>query len=128
VDTQDDTQDLELTRYDDEWGPDDPYADLKADVTAYGHADPLVTLRGLSDASGIPVGALARYVLARWASGGNEAKLELGTSGVDHLARAVEDAEAAGSDEAKLDAYERMRELVRWLRADPDLAGPGDAT
>jgi hypothetical protein len=122
----DGTQDLELTRYDDEWASDDPYAELKSDVAAYAHAEPLETLRGLSDASGIPVGALARYVLARWASGGNEAKLELGTSGVDHLARAIEDAEGAGTDAAKLDAYHRMREVVSWLRADPDLAGSLD--
>ncbi len=109
-----------LERWDGSWSADDPFAGLKADVAAYSHLDPLATLRGLSDATGIPVGALARYVLARWASGGNEALLELGVSGVDHLARAVADAEAAGTDDARLRAYEVVREVVAWLRADPE--------
>ncbi len=108
---------VRLGRWDGDWSDDDPFAGLKADVAAYGHLDPLATLRGLSDASGIPVGALARYVLARWAAGGNEALLELGVSGVDHLARAVADAEAAGSDAARLRAYDTVREVVAWLRA-----------
>jgi hypothetical protein len=106
-----------LERWDGTWGAGDPFAGLKADVAAYTHLDPLATLRGLSDASGVPVGALVRYVLARWASGGNEALLELGVSGVDHLARAVDEAEAAGTDAARLRAYEVIREVVGWLRA-----------
>jgi hypothetical protein len=109
---------VSLERWSGDWAADDPFAALKADVVAYGHLDPLVTLRGLAEASGVPVGALVRYVLARWASGGNEALLELGTSGVDHLAHAVTEAEAAGTDEARLAAYAAVRDLVAWLRAD----------
>jgi hypothetical protein len=115
-----------LPRWDGRWEPDDPYADLKADVAAYGHLDPLATLRGLSEASGIPVGALAHYVLARWASGGNAALLELGVSGVDHLARSVDAAEAVGTDAARLEAYVTVREVVRWLRGVPDDPGGRD--
>lgn len=106
-----------LERWSGDWDDDDPFAGLKADVVAYRHLDPLATLRGLSEASGVPVGALVRYVLARWASGGNDALLELGTSGVDHLARVVAEAEAADTDEARLVAYAAVRDLVRWLRA-----------
>ncbi len=109
-----------LERFDGDWTDDDPFADLKADVAAYGLLDPLATLRTLCDASGIPVGALVRYVLARWASGGNEAVLELGTSGVDHLARLIDDAEAAGSDAARLEAYAAVRSIIAWLRTGPD--------
>ncbi|MEX1178508.1 MAG: DUF6027 family protein [Nitriliruptor sp.] len=109
-----------LERWDGRWSDDDPFAGLKADVAAYGHLDPLGTLHGLAEASGIPVGALARYVLARWATGGSEALLELGVSGVDHLERAVAEAEAAGTDEARLHAYEVVREVVAWLRAGID--------
>jgi hypothetical protein len=114
-----------LVRFAESWTDDDPYANLKADVAAYGHLDPLATLGGLAAASGVPVGALARYVLARWAAGGNEALLELGTSGVDHLARAVAAAEEAGTDDARLSAYATVRELVGWLRAglEPPPAG-----
>lgn len=106
-----------LERWEGRWSDDDPFAGLKADVVAYGPLDPLETLRGLSEASGLPVGALARYVLARWAAGGNEGLLELGVSGVDHLARAIGDAEAAGTDEARLRAYTIVAEVVGWLRA-----------
>jgi hypothetical protein len=115
---------VELARWDGTWSDTDPFAGLKADVVAYGHLDPLATLRGLSDASGVPVGALARYVLARWATGGNEALLELGTSGVDHLATAIAHAEEAGTDDARLAAYEQLKELVTWLRADPPTDDP----
>jgi hypothetical protein len=111
-----------LSRWDGAIEAGDPFAGLKADVVAYGHLDPLVTLEGLSAASGVPVGALARYVLARWATGGNDALLELGVSGVDHLAREVADAEAAGTDEARLRAYANVREVVAWLRAGLDAA------
>lgn len=104
---------------------DDGFADLRADVAAYGHLDPLATLRGLSDASGIPVGALARYVLARWAAGGSEGLLELGVSGVDHLVRIIEDAEVAGTDAARLEAYDAVRGVVGWLRAGLDEPGDG---
>lgn len=106
---------VRLERWDGTWPADDAFADLKADVAAYGHTDPLATLRTLSEHSGVPVGALARYVLARWAAGGSEALLELGTSGVDQLRRVVEEAEQAGTDAARLAAYDVMRQQVAWL-------------
>ncbi|MEX2549609.1 MAG: DUF6027 family protein [Nitriliruptoraceae bacterium] len=108
---------VRLERWSGRWREDDPYAGLKAEVADHAHLDPLVTLRGLAAASGLPVGALARYVLTRWASGGSEALLELGVSGVDHLAAAIERAEAAGTDAARLRAYGEVAEIVSWLRA-----------
>jgi hypothetical protein len=111
---------VRLERWEGDWPADDPFAGLKADVAGYGHLDVLATLQGLSDASGIPVGALVRYVLARWASGGNEAVLELGVSGIDHLVRIVGDAEAVDTDEARLRAYTAIAEVVSWLRAGLD--------
>jgi hypothetical protein len=111
---------LRLVRWDGPAG-DDTYAGLRADVAAYAHLDPLATLRGLAERSGLPVGALAHYVLARWASGGNEALLELGVSGVDHLARLVRGAEEADTDAARLAAYDGMRSVIGWLRAGLDV-------
>ncbi len=111
---------MRLERWDGDWPADDPFAGLKADVAGYSHLEVLSTLRGLSEASGIPVGALARYVLARWASGGNEAVLELGVSGVDHLVRIVADAESTGTDQARLEAYTAVEAVVSWLRAGLD--------
>jgi hypothetical protein len=121
---------VSLVRWDGDWPDDDPFADLKADVAAYGHVDPLGTIEGLSDASGVPVGALVRYVLARWAAGGAEGILELGVGGVDHLARQVEEAEQRGTDAARLEAYAAVRDVVGWLRAgiDPDGGHPSAST
>jgi hypothetical protein len=110
---------LRLVRWDGPLG-DDTYTGLRADVAAYAHLDPLETLRVLSERSGLPLGALVHYVLARWASGGNEALLELGVSGVDHLVRLVTEAEEAGTDEARLAAYEGVRAVIGWLRAGAD--------
>jgi hypothetical protein len=122
----DDEPTVTLARWDEPWTADDPYANLKADVVAYGHLDPLTTVRTLSASSGVPVDALVRYVLARWATGGSEALLELGPSGVDHLVRAVEAAEQAGTDEARLTAYATVRDVVRWLRAGLDWFEAGE--
>jgi hypothetical protein len=122
---------VRLERWDGVWPVDDPFAGLKTDVAAYSNLDALSTLRGLSETSGVPVGALARYVLARWASGGNDAVLELGVSGVDHLVRIIEDAEAVGTDEARLEAYTAIASVVSWLRAgveQPSPDGPGDGS
>lgn len=115
---------VRLERWEADWPADDPFAGLKADVAGYGHLDVLATLQGLSEASGIPVGALVRYVLARWASGGTEAVLELGVSGIDHLVRIIGDAEVAGTDAARLEAYAAISAVVSWLRAGLD--GPRD--
>ncbi len=119
---------VRLERFDGDWSADDPFAGLKTDVALYSHAEPMETLRGLSEASGIPVGGLVRYVLARWASGGSEAVLELGVSGIDHLVRIVTDAESAGTDAARLEAYAAIMAVVSWLRAglDEGSADPED--
>lgn len=115
---------VELARWNGRWRTDDPFAALKSDVAAYGHLDPLATLEGLSAASGVPVGALVRYVLARWTAGGSEAALELGVSGIDHLGRLIAEAEEIATDAARLAAYAGVVDVVRWLRAMPGLDDP----
>ena len=52
------------------WPADDKDANLKADVALYAKVDPLRTVRGLSEHTNIPEGAIVRWVLARWASEG----------------------------------------------------------
>ena len=106
---------LELRRWEGTWSPDDPDANLKHDVVLYGHVDPLGTLSGLSGRVGIPVGALARYVLSRRASAGSETLLSVGPSIVERLLAICERAEEMGTPEARLDAYESMRQIVTWL-------------
>jgi hypothetical protein len=107
---------VELTRWDGPWSPDDPDANLKSDVALYTKLDPLTTLTTLSANTGIPVGALVRYVLARWASAGSEALLAAGPSVVEHMGQTIEAAEAADTDESRLQAYDVLRQMVSWLR------------
>lgn len=97
------------------WAPDDPDANFKAEVRAYQAADPLATISVLAERTGIPVEALVRYVLARWASEGAEGLLSMGP----HLARRLDGvarrAEAVGTDAARLAAFEQLRQMLAWL-------------
>lgn len=106
---------VRLIRWRGPWPDDDPDANFKTDVAIHADADPLVTLRGLAEALDIPVGALARYVLAKWATGGSEGLLELGPSTVARMRAMIDEAEAAGTDDARLAAYDVLRQQVSWL-------------
>jgi len=113
------------------WPDDDPDANFKSDVALYSRLDPLSTVRNLATALDIPVGALVRYVLAKWASGGSAALMELGPAAVHRLWQPIERAEGAGTDEARLAAYDELRQYVSWLKVpldDPTVyPGTGDA-
>ncbi|MPZ74539.1 MAG: hypothetical protein GEU74_15190 [Nitriliruptorales bacterium] len=118
---------VRLQRYTGTWDEDDPDANLKAEVAEYTRSDPLPTFERLSANTGIPVGALVRYVLVRWAAEGSEALLALGPRLVDRLWRVIVDAETDGSDAARLRAYETLRQVVSWLRVplDPEYRPAG---
>ena len=107
---------MALERYRGPWAPGDPDANFKADVALYANLDPLRTLRGLAEATGLSVGALAHYVLARYATSGSGGLLELGPTMVGRLWGPIASAEAAETDEARLAAYHELRALVSWLR------------
>ncbi len=87
---------IELTRWSGPWPDDDPDANFKADVALYSMLDPLETIGALSKGTGIPVGAIVRYVLARWASAGSEALLSAGPSVVERMWTQFTEAEEAG--------------------------------
>lgn len=97
------------------WPDDDKDANLKADVALYAKADPLRTIRGLSEATGVPEGALIRWVLARWASEGASGLLELGPTFTRRLHRVCLDAEAQDDDASRLEAYHQLRQMISWL-------------
>jgi Family of unknown function (DUF6027) len=95
-------------------------------VALYAHVDPMATIENLATALDIPEGAIVRYVLAKWASAGSGGLLELGPSMVHRLWRPVEEAEAAGTDAARLQAYDQLRQMLSWLRLpllDPNATG-----
>jgi len=75
------------------WAEDDPDANFKADVALYAHVDPMVTIRTLSRNLGVAEGALVRYVLAKFATGGSGGLLELGPTMVHRLWEPIERAE-----------------------------------
>lgn len=97
------------------WPDDDKDANLKADIALYAHVDPLRTVRGLSDSIDVPIGAIVHYVLARWASEGASGLLELGPTLSRRLQSVCADAEADGSDHARLSAYDKLRQMISWL-------------
>jgi Family of unknown function (DUF6027) len=98
------------------WPDDDPDANFKRDVALYAHVDPLSTLRNLSNAIDVPLGALCHYVLAKWATGGSGGLLELGPTMTRRLADVCDEADAADTDDARLAAYAQLRDMIAWLR------------
>jgi hypothetical protein len=89
---------IEIESWDGPWDANDKDANLKADVALYLKVDPLKTIRGLSNSTNIPQGALIHYVLARWASEGAGGLLEIGPT----LTR-------------RMDAYNNLRQIISWL-------------
>jgi hypothetical protein len=107
---------IDLVGWNGPWDPDDPDANFKTDVALYSHVDPMTTIGRLAAAMGIPEGAVVHYVLAKWASAGSGGLLELGPSMVHRLWAPIEQAEEAGTDRARLDAYNQLRQMISWLR------------
>jgi hypothetical protein len=110
------TRTIEVGGWDGSWDSDDPDANFKADVALYSHVDAMATIGRLAAAMNIPEGAVVHYVLAKWASAGSGGLLELGPSMVHRLWSAVEQAERAGTDTARLEAYDQLRQMLAWLR------------
>jgi hypothetical protein len=107
---------IRLERWTGPWPDDDPDANFKSEVALYALTDPLETLEMLSRNLAIPLGALVRYVLARWASGGADAVLELGPSTVTRMWQVCEDAERSGTDDARLAAFRQDHQMLSWSR------------
>lgn len=106
---------VELIGWTGPWSDDDPDANFKSDIAAYAHLDPLRTLHNLSNSIDVPIGALVHYVLAKWATEGSGGLLELGPRIARRLQEPFVEAEASGTDDARLAAYETVRQMVDWL-------------
>ena len=107
---------VRLERWAGPWEEDDPDANFKADVALYSLVDPLSTIRNLAESLDVPIGAICRYVLAKWATGGSGGLLEIGPTMTRRLNAVCDEAEAIGSDEARLTAYQQLRSMLDWLR------------
>jgi len=104
-----------LERYQAMWPGDDPDAGFRRMVAEYSRLDPLPPLENLSRSTGIPVGALARFVLARYCTSGSDALLEMGPRVVRQMDEIIKQAETAGTDAARLDAYRALKAIMSWL-------------
>ncbi len=93
----------------------DPHADFRDEVALRIRADPMPTLQALSELTGVAVEDLVRYALVRWASEGAESLLWAGPAALRRLQAVMEDAEAEGSDAARLAAWATVRGQVAWL-------------
>jgi hypothetical protein len=106
---------IDITGWVGPWDDDDKDANLKSDIALYAHVDPLRTVSGLSASTGVPVGAIVHYVLARWAGEGAAGLLELGPTMARRLQDPCTRAEAHDSDDARLQAYDQLRQMIAWL-------------
>jgi uncharacterized protein DUF6027 len=113
-------QSILLEPYEGSWPPDDPDAGFRRMVAEYSRIDPLPTLEVLSRHKRIPVGALVRFVLARYCTSGSDALLEMGPRVVRQMDGVVREAEAVNTDEARLKAYVALKAIVSWLQVPLD--------
>ena len=104
-----------LQPYEGPWAEDDRNANFKQQVALYSMADPMTTLDRMSRSQDIPVGALARFILAKWAASGSDGLLEIGPKVVRQMQDMVERAEAHATPESRLQAYESLRQIISWL-------------
>ncbi len=114
---------LVLEAYEGSWPDDDPDAGFRSMVREYSRLDPLVTLETLSRNKNIPLGALVKFILARYSASGSEALMEMGPIVIQQMADIVEQAEDKATDRARLEAYAALRAIVSWLQvpvSDPD--------
>lgn len=107
---------MELRRYEDSWTEDDPHANFKAEVALYTRNDPMPMMVNLSKLTGIPVGSLIRYVLVKYGSEGTEVILHAGPRLVRRMSSICEEAALANSTEARLEAFESLRQIIGWLQ------------
>ena len=112
-----------LEEFDWEWDDSDKDANFKREMSLYSRTDPMPTIETMSRNTRIPVGAIVRYVLARWAASGSAALLEVGPRVVRQMAEVVDEAEATGTDQARLAAYRELSQIVSWLNV--PLTDPG---
>ena len=82
----------------------DKDANFKREVALYTLNDPMPTIETMSRNLDIPVGAIVKYILARWATSGSDALAEMGPIVIRQMADIVEEARQSGKDEDRLRA------------------------
>ena len=106
---------VRLEPYTGPWPDGHKDANFLQDMVLHSHNDPMTTIDRLAAGIGVPPGAVARYVLAKWAASGSEGLLEIGPRVVRQMQQAIDEAERADTAAARLQAYETLRQIVSWL-------------
>jgi len=109
-----------LEPYEGSWPDDDPDAGFRSMVREYSRLDPLATLETLSRNKDIPLGALVKFIVARYSASGSEALLEMGPHVIRQMAGIMDQAEAKATDRARLEAYRSLKAIVSWLQVPID--------
>ncbi len=117
------TRQVSLEEYQWQWDESDKDANFKQEVASYTRVDPMPTIDTMSRNLRIPVGAIARYVLVKWAASGSSTLLEMGPRIVQQMAEVVSHAESKGDDMARLQAYQKLSQIISWLNV--PLVDPG---
>lgn len=105
---------LETYRWDEDKADRD--ANFKREVALYTLNDPMPTIETMSRNLRIPVGAIVKYILVRWAASGSDALLEMGPRVVRQMADIVGEAERHDRDRDRLAAYHKLAAIVSWLQ------------
>ena len=106
---------VSLEVFDWQWDEEDKDANFKQEVATYSQADPMSTIETMSRNLHIPVGAIVRYILVKWAASGGTALLEIGPRVVREMAEIVARAESTSSDQERLAAYRKLSGIISWL-------------
>jgi len=117
------TRQVSLEEYHGQWDESDKDANFKQEVATYTRVDPMPTIDAMSRNLRIPVGAIARYVLVKWATSGSAALLKMGPRVVQQMAEVVRHAESKDTDMARLQAYQKLSQIISWLNI--PLVDPG---
>ena len=111
---------IELIRWTGPWSDDDPDAQLQGGCGAVHDArsarDAASTQRGNRD----PCRSARSLRAGGWASAGSESLLNAGPSIIERMWATFSEAEQTDTSEARLAAYEVVRQMVAWLRAPLD--------
>ena len=109
------TPQVPLEVFDWQWDEEDRDANFKQEVATYSRADPMSTIETMSRNLRIPVGAIVRYILVKWAASGSTALLEIGPRVVREMAEVVAHAESTRSDQERVAAYRKLSQIISWL-------------
>lgn len=106
---------LRLVQWQPAPSPGDPDDGYRQAVAGSALVDPVATLVAAGRTLGIPAGALARHVLAEWASAGSSALLAAGPDVVAQLVEAARAVDEAPQGYARDEAWHALRGRIEWL-------------